>query len=350
MVRMLSLLTTFLVIQSVHADELYGPIYIAPEVVNYCMSPHQVTCQAPWFTKDPTGTLGSDVDGEVRAFRILRSVIRSHPNWTSVEVEKELVRRIYNEKRVEKIKQAFDLSKRFIKEVLQTQPLGTFSENELKMLVERLDLLILELPIPASLYKDSADLFTKNQIYYQRTGAGVTKIRVGGAFLINSSSLFNLVFSTAHEVAHAIDPCEMEHIHMVPKAYEQVMTCFQENAWVPPVKLECGRNDRVSEVFADWIAAQATGLFMREAIVDYEPVQKIAAATNATRDLCAQGLVGEKSSYRLHQTPSTRIEEIFAGQPFVRSALGCPNLKKTIPTCSFTKMYETDSKGMTWNE
>ena len=90
-----------------------------------------------------------------------------------------------------------------------------------------------------------------------------------------------------------------------------------------PRRTECGPDEQVSEVFADWIAAEIAGAAIAEKGRDYAPNDRASAAINATRDLCAQPAAVDSLSFQLHQRPEVRIGTVMGGNPSVRRALGC---------------------------
>src|SRR5690606_28292980 len=103
----------------------------------------------------------------------------------------------------------------------------------------RISQIILELPPPASIYSDAADLITKNTVYYERTAQNVLRLRMGGAYLLNTTSWFNLIYTFSHELAHAIDPCEVKQAGMHLNSYDQLIACFISAGWVEKNRSQC---------------------------------------------------------------------------------------------------------------
>lgn len=291
----------------------------------YCANPFRVTCGTEWPSLDPTGKVRPDVTGEVRALRFMRDLIQEHPHWTSEQVQEELARRIYTDVRRRRAEDGFRWVLRELRAWIRARPDRVLSPAEKDGLLERLDRLTLELPPPATVYGDAIDLITKNTVYYERTPQGALRLRIGGAYLLNATSWFNVVYTFAHEVAHAIDPCEAEHGGVRPRAYEPLIACFVKSGWVDPARSRCGPNEQISEIFADWIAAELVGRAIEETGRDYAPDDRARAAINAGRDLCEQ-IAADPLNLHTHQHPQLRIGTIIGRSVAVRRALACRNL------------------------
>lgn len=304
----------------------------------YCKNPYEVTCaNGSRPTQDPTGVVNLEVASEVRALRQLRAIVRAHPDWTSKQVEEELARVIYTEKRRNRVESAFVWVRSQLEGAIQRQPDAVFSDEEKAALRERVRSVKLEMPPPAEVYADAVDLFTKNTLYYERTVQGVLRLRVGGAFLLNVSSWFNLVFSLAHEFAHAIDPCEMEAAHRVPRAYPDLVSCFVKTGWVEESRSRCGPNEQVSEVFADWMATEVLSAALVMVEDGYSLEDRVRSVVNSVRDLCEDPTDTDTQNLSNHQSPRVRIDEIVGRAPKVRVALGCEKKKTPLNYCHFMK-------------
>ncbi|MBC7385078.1 MAG: hypothetical protein H7301_02815 [Cryobacterium sp.] len=298
----------------------------AERVRRYCANPYEVTCENPTrTTTDPTGRVDLQISGEVRALRVLRKILTSHADWNSKQVEDQLVTEIYTEKRVKRIESAYRWVKAQLHTVIERQDASVFSVEEKQAILSRVDRVELNLPPPASNYADAADVFTKNSIYYERTETGQMRLRVGGAYLLNISSWYNLVFSLAHEFSHAIDPCEMAADAVVPTAYRELISCFVRTGWVDGARNTCGDNEQVSEVFADWMAAEVVSSSLGNSEKDYSGEQRVQAAVNSVRDLCEEAVSLDVLSTQNHQTPAIRIGKMFGRNPLVRKSMGCEN-------------------------
>jgi hypothetical protein len=97
-------------------------------------------------------------------------------------------------------------------------------------------------------------------VYYERFADGRMRLRVGGAYLLSAKSWFNLVFTLAHELGHAIDPCELRVARLPLPAYDRLGACLLADGLVASreTRAECGQDDQLSEAFSDWLAVQVT--------------------------------------------------------------------------------------------
>ena len=253
----------------------------------------------------------------------MRNLIRENPNWTSEQVQARLAQLIYTDSRRKRIEDAFRWVMKALRKYIENQPENVFTAAERQAILDRLAGITLEMPPPDSVYSDAADLITKNTVYYERTPQNTLRLRLGGAYLLNTTSWFNIVYTLSHEIAHAIAPCETNQAGITPKSYEKLLACFVSAGWVEPNRTECGPNEQISEVFADWIAAGIVGLAIEEAGKNYSPDELASAAINATRDLCEQPQSMERFNLNLHQSPKIRIGLIMGQNPVVRRALKC---------------------------
>ena len=167
------------------------------------------------------------------------------------------------------------------------QPKTVFNAREKRTLKSRLRRTNLELP-PKTLYTDSPDVYTKSDVFYERTASGAMRMRVGGAYLLSVKSWFNLIFTIAHELGHSIDPCEMRVNRVLIPAYDKVSACFVEQGFIHTGKdrVECGEHDQLSEVFADWVAVQIVAEGLKSYANEFRGPQLVNAALNSVRDLC----------------------------------------------------------------
>jgi len=155
-------------------------------------------------TRDPTGTVKPDLEGELEVLRIYQGIIREHPNWSSQEVDEALVRAVYTPKRLRRVQAVFNWVQQALVKLIQRE--SAFASANKKLLIQNLKQVRLELPPPAKVYEDEPDLFTKNDVYYERLSSGGVRLRVGGAFLFTSKSWFNLVFTVAMNSAMRLIP------------------------------------------------------------------------------------------------------------------------------------------------
>jgi hypothetical protein len=278
-----------------------------------------------------------DAEGELQALRTYEEIIRRHPDWSSEQVDAELVETIFTPKRRARIESTYHWVEKSIEALINRQPDTVFSAAEKKLLKARVRSTELQLPPPASVYADEPDLFTKNDVFYERAANGKMRMRVGGAYLLSAKSWFNVVFTLAHEFGHSIDPCELKAAKVAIPAYHQLASCFLKQGVIAsrPNRRECGENDQLSETFADWLAVQV----ISEALAHYatefhDPLSLTNAAANSVRDLCEQ----EEGEFEtlLHPSPEVRIERIFGRNPAIRHTLGCEDTAPEAPYCDFT--------------
>jgi hypothetical protein len=275
------------------------------------------------------------VEGEKQAIHLYQEIIRQHRDWSSDQVQEELVNQIFDTKRRTRLEAAFTWVKQTLKRLIDQQPETVFQAREKELLKARLKKTILQLPFPAQLYADEPDLLTKNEVYYERSQDGSTRLRVGGAYILIAKSWFNLVFTLAHELAHSIDPCELRAAGLAMPAYDRISACFLMQGMIALGKnrSECGPNDQLSETFADWLAVQVTIEALKIFATEFHPAQVINAMRNSVRDLCEQENDQFELDTDLHPSPHTRINTIFG--PPIRKFLGCENPEPVSNYCTF---------------
>ena len=289
----------------------------------YCENAHGTTCSTQWPSRDPTGRVLADAAGEVLALRQLRDLIRIHPTWSTAQIEERLAEKLYTPARKKLIQNAFDWVIKHLSEEISSRPATLLSDGEKRQLMERLARIQLEMPPPASVYADAPDLLTKNTVYYERTSSGELRLRVGGAYLINATSWYNLIFTFGHEISHSIDPCEARQAGIVPTIYQNLTQCFVSMGWVDSRHAACEKGEQVSEVFADWVATELAAKALEESGRSYSASEKTQSAINFARDLCAQTSSPDYLKSFTHQLPQVRIGSIIGQSPSVRKVLGC---------------------------
>lgn len=287
--------------------------------------------------RDPTGSVLWDSEGEAQADRLRRDIQKEHPRWDDAQVDEALVHVIYTPKRRARLESAFETVRRSIERIIQRQPPAVLTSREKKALVQRIQSLKLELPPPASIYADERGMLTKTEVFYERLTNGLTRLRVGGAYLLNARSWFNLVFTLAHETAHAIDPCELRSAHLSLPTYDRIAACFLRNGLIAtrPTRTECLKDDQLAETFADWIAVQVTAEALSLFSTEFKGPSLVAAVVNSVRDLCEQD---EGVNVEYHPPPSVRIEGIFGSNARIRELLGCGPLPAGIEACSWNPL------------
>lgn len=299
---------------------------IDPAILEYCGDPYQVTCSRRFPSYDPSGHVRPAMRGEVNALRHMQRIIRENPSWSSDRVQAELAQAIFTPQRRERTFQVYRWARNQIIDWIEEQTPHVFSSSEAEILKNRVESLSLELPPPLEVYSDALDLITKNAVYYERTPSGKLRIRVGGAYLLNSTSWYNIVYTLAHEIAHAIDPCELNHIRSIPESYHGLIECFIEVGWVEEERSRCGPFEQTSEVFADWLASKILTRAMRQWSSEYSAEETVSAVINSTRDLCEQSLEESSLNLSYHQSPDVRIRSILGGSPELQTFLGCPQV------------------------
>lgn len=324
-------------------EPIEAPLPLAKKTPNlrsrYCANAYNTTCSAPWPSIDPTGKVNPDVKGEIRALRLMRNLIRENPSWTSEQVQERLAEEIYTEDRRKGAEDAFKWVISSVQTFITDQEPGVFSPEEKARLLDRISQIHLELPPPASTYSDAADLITKNTAYYERTSKNLLRLRIGGAYLLNTTSWFNIVYTLSHEVAHSFDPCEAAHASILPKAYQELVSCFVSVGWVEKSRASCGPNEQISEVFADWVASQLLGHAISEFGKNYSATDRTNAAINAAHDLCDEP-TGDTLNLLTHQDPEVRIGSVVGKSPTVLQALGCPST--SYQYCHFKTAWPSD--------
>ena len=289
--------------------------------------------------RDPTGLVHSDVEGERTAENFLKDIIEKHPDWNSDQVDDELVKVIYTPERRARIEAAYHWVEYRIERFIDSQPERVFTLREKKEIKSRLRRTELQLPTMASVYSDEPDLFTKNDVYYERTPEGVMRMRVGGAYLFTAKSWFNIVFTLGHELGHSIDPCEIRQARLSYPAYDRLTACFLRTGLVKTTKLrtECAENDQLSETFADWIAAKVSAEALKNFSNEFHGPQLVNAAENSVRDLCEQDDPSDPTDLDEdnHPSPRVRIERIYGANPEIRNLLGCEKISPSTDYCGF---------------
>jgi hypothetical protein len=294
-------------------------------------------CQRKGESRDPTGIVHSDAEGELQALRAYEDIIHRHRDWSSDQVDDELVQTIFTPKRRARIESTYAWVEKSIEAFINRQPDTVFSAAEKKILKQRVRSTTLQLPPPASVYADEPDLLTKNDVFYERAANGGMRMRVGGAYLLSAKSWFNVVFTLAHEFGHSIDPCELKVAKVAIPAYHQLASCFLKQGVIAarPNRRECGENDQLSETFADWIAVQVVSEALAHYATEFhDPISLTNAAANSVRDLCE--LEEGEFETLLHPSPETRIERIFGRNPAIRHTLGCEDVVSDTPYCDFS--------------
>ncbi|MDR3607961.1 MAG: hypothetical protein P4M08_11355 [Oligoflexia bacterium] len=290
-----------------------------------CRHLYRTVCSNTGVTRDPTGLVRPDIDGEKMAIKIYEDITRQHPDWSSDQINEEVVKQIYTPAHIDRIESAHHWVRNAMEKIIDSQPDSVFNAAEKATLKARLDRTEIQVPIPVSAYEDESYLFTKNDIFYERTLDGRTRLRIGGAYFFTARSWFNQVFTLGHELAHSIDPCEIRSAHLSIPAYDRLAACLMDQGLVDVRRgrSECGEKDQLSETFADWFAVQVTAEALRGFSLEFQGQALLNATTNAVRDLCEQNDPDYVEDTEFHPSPRVRINRIFGRNPEIREILGC---------------------------
>jgi hypothetical protein len=270
---------------------------------------------------DPTGEVWLDSESEAA----IREAIASSPDWISS---------VFSEKRKGRIIEIERWVKTELARWIQEQPETVFRARDRRELLARLQSTHLDFPSPKLGYPDEPDLLMNSQAIYERLenhSHSPRRLRFGAAYVLGASSRFNLVFTIAHELAHAIDPCELRSTGWAVPAFDRLSSCFITAglAATPKSRIECRRNDQLSETFADWVAVKISARALKQWGSEYPEPQRWAAVGNSIRDLCEEDHLAEESE--THPSPRIRIEKILGTDPEIRTYLGC---SASVPACS----------------
>ena len=295
--------------------------------INPCVDLHSYVCTLV-RAEDPTGDVRHDSEGEVEVLRIYENIIRTNRHLSQAKVDELLVRKVYTPERVKRIRDLFAKAKDHLLKFIDSQPFQALSEVDKGTLRSRVERVVLELPPPAAIYADEPDLFTRNDVYYERTSEGALRIRMGGALLFTVRSQFNLAFTLSHELAHSIDPCELRADKIDILSYHGLAECF--GSPLDTLASECSPHGKLSEVFADWAATHVVAEIISEAAVNFTPSQVRSAIFNTVRDLCREDDDDESDSEAglasSHPNVAYRVNRIFAQHPRIRKLMGCRDM------------------------
>ena len=302
-----------------------------------CQNFYQSICKRKGLITDPTGTVHTDIADEKAVLALYQEIIHENPEWSSDQVDDELVGKIYTVERRQKFEETFGWVQDAIERLIESQPSAIFTTQEKSQLIHRVKKTQLELPPPANIYADEPDLLTKTDVFYERVMGGTRRLRVGGAFFYSPKSVFNLIFTIAHELAHSIDPCEARSARLSFPSYDRIKGCFLRDGVIATRKTrsECGKNDQLSEIFADWIAVQITVDAIAILGAQFTAEQKLNAAMNSVRDLCDEEDSSVELDFEFHPRPEVRINQIFGMNPAIRNIVGCQPVVGAPPYCSF---------------
>lgn len=210
------------------------------------------------------------------------------------------------------------------------------------------------------------------QAAYYDPKSNVFRFCDGLGFLGDSESM--LLSIVGHELAHSIDPCQMQigyealndsYSSRRAKAESQVpypmlLRCLRDPKsigakvdsllaseapfYLRMIDLEgilherdgpqfCG-HDQIGECIADWFAFEALGQHIAETRMNKSHKENLAYVKNTFRALCpTPGKKAKGSKFYVHPKTYDRINRLLIRQPEVRKSIGCPSENKKYGYC-----------------
>ena len=285
-------------------------------------------------SSDPTGGVRRDSEGEVAVLRIYENLIRTNPTMPMEKIDELLVEEIYTPTRTKRIRALFENAREMLLSFMDRPPFSALTEDQRRILKDRIASVRLELPPPGSVYSDEPDLITRNDAFYERLSDGRIRIRLGGALLFTVKSKYNLAFTLAHELAHSIDPCELRSVPVAFPAYTSLIDCLGVSQ---DLGKECSQTGELAEIFADWAATHIVAELLNNEQKNYSKQQVRSALFNSVRDLCQDDdedlPLGDDDNELSSSHPKNeyRVNRIFAQHPTIQSMLGCPATMGPLP-------------------
>lgn len=260
--------------------------------------------------RDPTGRFVDEEQAEEQ----VRSLRLSHTDWIS---------RIYTPSRRQNLSEIQQWVRSRLVAWVKAQGDPVFSSRDRRELLARIRGVEVDFPDPVSGFRGENELLGEHSAFYEQGRSGslsFRRIRLGGAYVLGVSSLYNLVFTLAHETAHSIDPCELRRSGWTPPALERLNACFLQEGLVqvPDSRQECRHDDQLSETFADWLAVEVLVQALEKNGARYTEAERRASVRNSIRDLCTQ------NDSQWHPHARVRIERVLGAHPGIRRYLGCP--------------------------
>ncbi|MEK7691407.1 MAG: hypothetical protein AAB425_10355 [Bdellovibrionota bacterium] len=316
----------YLALQQIRDRTLAGRAADGPGVVllegRSCDDAFREVC-IPSSLQDPTGVVDNVPIGEAAIERIRTRIAAENPE-DPAEARRRLIEEVYSPARLQRAEAAFRWVKGAILDEIESWAKSRrINARERRLIARRIKQVSLEFPDPKyPIYgADDVDIALLDELDFQGT-----KVRVGGAYLIRVNSWFNLVFTLAHELAHAIDPCELLADGLRLPVLDRISACFDRSGWIAlrKTRKSCDQDDQLPEVFADWIATRVTAQALEIFAQEFHGNQVAAAVANSVRDLCDDDTPGPNArEVHHHPTAEMRINRIFATHPTVRGLLGC---------------------------
>ena len=326
---------------------------LAPPLAD-CDDLYSFICEKEPKLSDPTGSLDISVESEQAGKALFNDFKKQYPTVSQAELQEKLAETIFNPRNRIRIEKAFVWVKRELIHFFEQQSHSIFTPVEKSRIQNLLFKTRLRIPPPAKVYESQPDLLTSDEVFYEKTEQGERFLRVGGGYVLNSQSWFNLIFTFAHELAHAIDICEIKDEGLSLPAFDQLNGCFLERGLIDlhHERRECVSHDHLAEVFADWIAVQITSIALKTFAEEYPQLPLENAIKNSVRDLCTpphhewRDEHFSRAEFEFHPTPQVRVEKLFAHHPVIRELLGCRALKVPQASfCTFANPWPAPSQG-----
>lgn len=189
-------------------------------------------------------------------------------------------------------------------------------------------------------------LFFPNAYYSSHTNS----IKICKGLLSDGFSEFTISRIVAHELAHAIDPCQFAHgpedsgirysrndsFDVVRREYplRDLTTCLRSsksiNAQINSAKINASPltsediclNDQMGEAVADWFAGEVMADHLSEAHPHLTSEQWQKGLANSFRVFCGDS---HSEEFIVHPEAKRRINNIIAVNPRLRSKMNCSN-------------------------
>ncbi len=302
-----------------------------------CTQIHEFLCGELRRSTDSGVRVMDDLLAEKKARELAQKIREENPDLTPEQLNNKLVEAIYTPERRGRVLTVYRRVKRDMSRFISLQSDRVFSKREKNLLLARIERVSLELPPPAKMYADEPELFLKSDVFYEREIGNRLRLRIGGAFLLGVESNFNLTFTLAHELAHAIDPCEIRSAHFSIPAYDRLKACFMKQGLIDirRSRQECVKEDQLSETFADWFAVQITADALADHAATRQPADETlnTAIVDSVRDLCEDPSSDLIADTEHHPSPRVRIERIFGENPTIQALLGCNSARQISTYC-----------------
>jgi hypothetical protein len=190
---------------------------------------------------------------------------------------------------------------------------------------------------------------TRDPVSAQLSQTGTTYDQFTGSFtycngmLLQSNSVFAMVFTIAHELAHSIDPCMLDGYNGASEDHESsypvngLIGCLRSKESVYARKLDTTNfcnHDQITESVADWFAAEALPEYISKFYPKLSSTQKATGYSNALREVCVLSKI-YRHNVQLDEHPlaEDRINRILMANPSIRTQLGCAPVQPGLVYC-----------------